>query len=1179
MERFHALARQAQETHDVGGRLTAVALDLMGMKSYNVQHGRAEGDQLLRMLADALRRTFGELRCSRYAEDHFYAFCSEEGVELRLANLFDDYTGGNKRHIPPLRVGLYACEADDDVVEVGFDRAKIACDLDRATWHSHYTWFTDDMRAQARLQAYLLGSLRQAVRERWVRPYYQCIVRSSTEDVCAEEALARWVDPVYGPLSPAQFVPVLEEAGLIRTLDLHIVDCVLEDFRTKRAAGTPIVPVSVNISLRDLDEVDIADEIIRRVDAAGESHDLICVEFTESVATLDLERLVRQIAKLHEAGFKVWMDDFGSGYSSLNLLQNLDFDLIKLDMGFLQSIESPKAQVIVSGVIQAAKLLGVATLTEGVEKPEHAGILADMGCGMLQGYYYSHPRSLEDVMERASWGARPREPMVERSYWDTISMIDLADPEGMGVFWDLDSQDAQSFPAAVYERRHGWWLQLRANEAYRDTLRDMGDARPLGDVSGRVAAFVGDANFNRAVQACRASGHWERITNRGLYGSRYQFAVRPLAEVGDGGPEAYLVAGMPTMLGSALGAYGDVPLAYAVLRATYDKEGTVLGTEFVYANQRYCAWTGTSLYQLTGRPFFPAIDETGRTWLSWCRQVLLQKETVHDIVFSPEVGHWISAYLAPSSIEGFFVYAFALADDERQERVKILSELNTSDLVIEMTKILNRSESFEESMQTLLEAMSQVVHPERIYIFERGETTSSNTFEWCAPGVEPMIDTLQDLDNSEFATWERLMANDDVVLIPNVEQFRDIDPQMYWQLTRQGITHLLAVPFYLDGKLQGYLGADNYELAEDVDTTRLLQTVASFIGARIVNYRLIREMEAASAHDALTGVLNRRGIDLAIAEELKAHPEACFALALMDVDDFKTLNDAHGHDVGDEALRMLAQEVSRSFPAPAIVGRNGGDEFLVFLAGPDAGSALERQVQAFMRRSLACRLHGQEHAFSVSLGMAVCPGLSCGQDADPARGAQGVSPSEAHDISAGDQPDEGRQERVQCLQTAYTQADEALYVTKLSGKAGWRRYSPDMSAENRSQLAFSPRDIANNMPGALVMHLAGADGHVIHANEEAIRLFGCQSFQELMDHVNGTYRGMIHPDDYRRVESDLMSQKVPGEAGSTSVTRFRIQTKSGETRTVSDTGRLVEFEDFGKVCFELLVEDQGPEAL
>jgi PAS domain S-box-containing protein len=136
-----------------------------------------------------------------------------------------------------------------------------------------------------------------------------------------------------------------------------------------------------------------------------------------------------------------------------------------------------------------------------------------------------------------------------------------------------------------------------------------------------------------------------------------------------------------------------------------------------------------------------------------------------------------------------------------------------------------------------------------------------------------------------------------------------------------------------------------------------------------------------------------------------------------------------------------------------------------------------------------------------------------------------------------------------------------------------------MSAENRSQLAFSPRDIANNMPGALVMHLAGADGHVIHANEEAIRLFGCQSFQELMDHVNGTYRGMIHPDDYRRVESDLMSQKVPGEAGSTSVTRFRIQTKSGETRTVSDTGRLVEFEDFGKVCFELLVEDQGPEAL
>ena len=133
-----------------------------------------------------IRRHFGSEACSRFGEDHFYAYASAEGLEEKLEKLFADFAETEERKVLPIRTGVYVCDPDDDIVSVGLDRAKIACDLDRVTWQSHAQWYSDELREAAQLRIRVLEYVDQAIAEGWIRPHYQAIVRSATGAVCGE---------------------------------------------------------------------------------------------------------------------------------------------------------------------------------------------------------------------------------------------------------------------------------------------------------------------------------------------------------------------------------------------------------------------------------------------------------------------------------------------------------------------------------------------------------------------------------------------------------------------------------------------------------------------------------------------------------------------------------------------------------------------------------------------------------------------------------------------------------------------------------------------------------------------------------------------------------------------------------------------------------------------------------
>ncbi len=337
---------------------------------------------------------------------------------------------------------------------------------------------------------YIIDNLDRAISEDWIQAYYMPIVRSSSGKVCEEEALARWIDPEYGRLSPDRFIPILEANKLIYKLDLKIVDEVLKKMKTQAEAGLYVVPISVNLSRTDFDVCDIVEEIRKRVDAAGLSRDKLIIEITENVLASDLEYMKGQIERFQSLGFHVWMDDFGSGYSSLDVLEEISFEHIKFDIKFMEHFEHDKARIMLAELMRMAMALGIRTITEGVETPEQARFLREIGCNKMQGYHFCRPVSLQEILARYDKGIQIGfENPEESAYYDSMGCINLYDLSVLALGGDDNTEPGSentmhryfdTLPMGVFEVDPEGFVVKRCNPAYTTFSQRFFDAIHVG---------------------------------------------------------------------------------------------------------------------------------------------------------------------------------------------------------------------------------------------------------------------------------------------------------------------------------------------------------------------------------------------------------------------------------------------------------------------------------------------------------------------------------------------------------------------------------------------------------------------------------------------------------------------------------------------------------------------------
>ena len=513
MSYFLQLADAGKETILNAGFTPGILFfDLTGMKYFNEKYGIREGDNLLVSVAMILKKYFSNENCGRMGSDHFAVYTKMEGIEDVLDNIFSDIKYANEGRSLPVHVGIYSLAFEDVSASAAFDRAKVASDRERGAYASKCSYYDINTHTIASNYQYVINNFEKAMNERWIMPHYQQIIRAINGLVCDEEALARWNDPVRGIIPPDHFIYVLEDVKLIHKLDLYILERVLEHSEDVLEKNMPLVPISINLSKYDFELCDIVEEINKRVKASKIGPEYITIEITESVSSLDPEFVITQINRFHKAGFKVWMDDFGSGYSSLNMLQHFDFDVLKFDMRFMREFSaSRKNHVIMKQLVQMAKKLGIDTVIEGVETLEQVKFLREIGATKLQGYYFAKPIPLEEWY--AIYGANignSIENENETAYYDAISRINVVEPE-VNVDYNWRSNDFfGQLPTGILEFREDSVYVVRYNRTFANFLLKTNyiDEIDLGSVMIKQKRLP-EKEFIDVSKRCVETGKWE----------------------------------------------------------------------------------------------------------------------------------------------------------------------------------------------------------------------------------------------------------------------------------------------------------------------------------------------------------------------------------------------------------------------------------------------------------------------------------------------------------------------------------------------------------------------------------------------------------------------------------------------------------------------------------------------
>ena len=327
------------------------------------------------------------------------------------------------------------------------------------------------------LKDFVKQNYRAAIAYHHIQAYFQPVIRTASRQLCSFEALARWIDPTIGMIYPDEFIPVLEEQGAIHELDMAILRQACARIRSAVTSGETPIPVSVNLSRLDFTLCDVFSAADAVVSDYQIPHNFIYFEITESVMAENKDLLMGIVERFRSAGYQIWMDDFGSAYSSLNALKEFEFDELKLDMGFLRPF-STRSKRIATAVVKMAKDIHIHTLAEGVENEEQYAYLRDVGCEKVQGYYFGKPLPYEDAVAHIrEQGIRIEVPQ-DRQYYDAIGQIDLLSAV---PFMTQEEHDAiatarqlNSIPLALAEFSANHFKVLFYNTAFEKTANGTG---------------------------------------------------------------------------------------------------------------------------------------------------------------------------------------------------------------------------------------------------------------------------------------------------------------------------------------------------------------------------------------------------------------------------------------------------------------------------------------------------------------------------------------------------------------------------------------------------------------------------------------------------------------------------------------------------------------------------------
>ena len=377
--------------------MDAIVLDINRFHMVNELYGRAYGDLILKKIGNSIHdlvlRT-GGLAC-RSGSNTFGIYIPHlENLTEELSEYIKKINEGIETQKISVRMGIYSDDGTPMDMEHRFDCARLTCRKLRNSYETCYDFYNAELHSKELHEERLINDMDKALAEKQFKVFYQpkYSIKGEKPVITSAEALVRWFHPEFGMVSPGAFISIFENNGLIQKLDRYVWNEAAAQIRLWKDKYDKYIPVSVNVSRVDVFNPKLCEILTDIAKDNGLSTEKLLLEITESAYTDNSQQIIDTIKNLRDNGFKIEMDDFGCGYSSLNMLTSLPIDALKLDMKFIRNIcSNQKDYRLVEIMIEIARLLEVPVIAEGVETKEQLDLLKKAGCDIIQGYYFSKP--------------------------------------------------------------------------------------------------------------------------------------------------------------------------------------------------------------------------------------------------------------------------------------------------------------------------------------------------------------------------------------------------------------------------------------------------------------------------------------------------------------------------------------------------------------------------------------------------------------------------------------------------------------------------------------------------------------------------------------------------------------------------------------------------------------------
>lgn len=404
-QKFYQATRELLDQR-AGANFAFIHFDIDRFRIINTLYGSKEGDRLIHFVAGAIRKVmtaYGRGTYGRLGGDVF-GMCVPYEDGAAIYHILEGIRAEIRKHSVHYYLetcaGIYLVDDPDMEVAAMHDNAEIAAAQCKGQYMVHDVLYTDEIGQKVLREQHIIDEMDAALAEQQFIVYFQPKYQLKKMAPYGAEALVRWKKPSGEIVLPNEFIPIFERNGFITKLDYYVWEKVCQFIDSELSQGRNPAPISVNVSRVNLYNPDFMDSLIDLIHRYHIPPHYLNLELTESVFSEDAELIQRAVNYLHDAGFTILMDDFGSGYSSLNILKDVDLDVLKIDMKFFsKGNTAEKGAKIIEAVIRMAESLDMMVIAEGVEEKHQVDFLNDLGCDYIQGYYFGRPMS-QDQYEK-----------------------------------------------------------------------------------------------------------------------------------------------------------------------------------------------------------------------------------------------------------------------------------------------------------------------------------------------------------------------------------------------------------------------------------------------------------------------------------------------------------------------------------------------------------------------------------------------------------------------------------------------------------------------------------------------------------------------------------------------------------------------------------------------------------